>query len=83
MINPKHSTAKTHKANERPEKQSNKNKNQWHNDTKRSEKHEHQTVNTNRMPKPTTHSQHASTNEEKNKTTLFEGVQRKVFTTPP
>ena len=37
MINPKHSTAKTRKANERPEKQSNKNKNQWHNDTKRSE----------------------------------------------
>ena len=37
MINPKHSTAKTRKANDRPEKQSNKNKNQWHNDTKRSE----------------------------------------------
>ena len=37
MINPKHSTAKTRKANDRPEKQSNKNKYQWHNDTKRSE----------------------------------------------
>ena len=36
MINPKHSTAKTHKANDRPEKQSNKNKNQWNNDTIRS-----------------------------------------------
>ena len=52
MINPKHSTAKTRKANERPEKQSNKNKNQLAQRYETLRKYEHQTVNTNRMPKP-------------------------------